>query len=273
MRLGRIPWINCYPVYSAMDRGLVPVEAEVVTGTASELNDLMAAGELQVSLVSAVEYARNAAAYHLLPDLAISCEGPVHSVVLFSRRPPEALDGATVLLSASSRTSVHLLQLLCRHRWGVSPRFATVRTEAGDLESLAGLPHDAVLVIGDAALLLAAAGRYPVQVDLGQAWHEWTGLPFVFAVWAARRDADQRAALRVHHALLASREWGVSHLDELARAAEAATGVPVATCRAYLADLDWALEYRHLAGLTDFFRRLARDGAVPDGTLSFIAAA
>src|SRR5690606_1635930 len=177
VRLGRIPWINCYPVYGAVDRGIVPVEAEVVSGTASELNDLMAAGELQVSVVSAVEYARNAAAYHLLPDLAISCEGPVHSVVLFSRRPPAELDGATVLLSASSRTSVLLLQLLCRHRWGVAPRFATARTEAGDLASLAGLPHDAVLVIGDAALLLAAAGAYPVAVDLGRAWHEWTGLP------------------------------------------------------------------------------------------------
>ncbi|HSE28949.1 MAG TPA: menaquinone biosynthesis protein [Gemmatimonadales bacterium] len=273
MRLGRIPWINCYPVYGAVDRGLVPVEARVVTGTASELNDLMAAGELQVSVVSAVEYARNAAAYHLLPDLAISCEGAVHSVMLFSRRPPEALDGATVLLSASSRTSVLLLQLLCRHRWGVAPRFATARTEAADLGSLAGLPHDAVLVIGDAALLLAAAETYPVRVDLGRAWHEWTGLPFVFAVWAARRDADQRRAARVHASLLESRAWGLAHLDELAGAAEERTGVPATTCRAYLDDLDWALGYRHLAGLTDFFRRLARDGVVPDGTLSFISAA
>ena len=58
-----------------------------MTGTASELNDLLAAGELDVSVVSAVEYARNAAAYHLLPDLAITCDGPVHSVALFSRRP------------------------------------------------------------------------------------------------------------------------------------------------------------------------------------------
>lgn len=49
--------------------------------------------------------------------------------------------------------------------------------------------------------------------------------------------------------------------------------MPAATCRAYLGDLDWALDYRHLAGLTDFFRRLARDGVVPDGTLSFISAA
>jgi chorismate dehydratase len=273
MRLGRIPWINCYPVYGAIDRGLVDVPAELVSGTASELNDLLAAGELQVSVVSAVEYARNAAAYHLLPDLAISCDGPVHSVALFSRRPVEELDGRTVLLTASSRTSILLLELLCRHRWGVTPHFATARAEAVDLDGLAGLPHDAVLVIGDAALLLRARGSYPVHLDLGLEWKRWTGLPFVFAVWAARREASLPAVQEVHTRLLASRDWGLRHLDLLAAEAARASGVAEGVCREYLGDLDYALSYRHLAGLTDFFRRLAQDGLVPDGSLSFISAA
>jgi chorismate dehydratase len=273
MRLGRIPWINCYPIYGAIDRGLVPIAAELVTGTASELNDLLAAGELQVSVVSAVEYARNAAAYHLLPDLAITCDGPVHSVALFSRRPVEELDGCTVLRTASSRTSVLLLDLIARHRWGVRPRYATARAEAADLAGLSGLPHDAVLVIGDAALLLAAEERYPVRVDLGAEWKAWTGLPFVFAVWAARRDAGLDPVQDVHRRLLESRMWGLAHLDELAAAAARATGVRESVCRSYLGELDYALSYRHLAGLTDFFRRLAQEGMVPDGSLSFITAA
>jgi chorismate dehydratase len=273
MKLGRIPWINCYPVYGAMDRGLVQAGAETVSGTASELNDLLAAGELDVSVVSAVEYARNAAQYHLLPDLAITCDGPVHSVALFSRRPVAELDGGTILLTASSRTSVLLLQLLCRHRWRITPHFATARAEATDLVTLAGLPHDAVLVIGDAALLLADQQRYPCFTDLGAAWKEWTGLPFVFAVWAARRTVPLPSAQALHARLLESRAWGLTHLDTLAREAADRTGVPEATCRAYLGDLDYALSYRHLAGLTDFFRRLAQDGLVPDGSLSFITAA
>jgi chorismate dehydratase len=273
MRLGRIPWINCYPVYGAIDRGLVPIPAEMVSGTASELNELLAAGELQVSAVSAVEYARNAVMYHLLPDLAITCDGPVHSVVLFSKRPIEALDDGTVLLSASSRTSVLLLDLLCRHRWGIRPRFATARAEAADLASLEALPHEAVLVIGDAALHLSTRSAYPVRIDLGEAWHDWTGLPFVFAVWAARRDTSAGAATLVHQRLLESRAWGLKHLDELAAEAARNTGVSEPVCRAYLGDLDYALSYRHLAGLTDFFRRLAQDGLVPDGSLSFISAA
>ena len=273
MRLGRIPWINAYPVYGAIDRGLVTVPASLVSGTASELNDRLAAGELDVSVVSAVEYARNAAEYHLLPDLAISCDGPVHSVALFSRRPVAELDGRTVLLSASSRTSVLLLQLLCRHRWDVTPRFATVRAEAIDLAALGGFPHEAVLVIGDAALMLASRREYPVRVDLGAAWKEWTGLPFVFAVWAARRNAARSEVRRVHERLLESRSWGLAHLDELSAEAAGATAVSEQVCRAYLAGLDYALSYRHLAGLTDFFRRLAQDGLVPDGSLSFISAA
>lgn len=273
MRLGRIPWINCYPVYGAIDRGLINVPAELVSGTASELNDLLAAGILQVSVVSAVEYARNAAAYHLLPDLAISCDGPVHSVALFSKRPVEDLTGCTVLLSASSRTSVYLLELLCRHRWGIDPEFATARAEAADLSTLAGLPHEAVLVIGDAALHLSTKSVYPVRVDLGEEWKAWTGLPFVFAVWAARRETPAGSVSRVHRRLLESRAWGLAHLDQLAASAAANTGVSERVCRAYLGDLDYALSYRHLAGLTDFFRRLALEGLVPDGSLSFISAA
>jgi chorismate dehydratase len=273
MRLGRIPWINCYPVYGALDRRLVSVPAELVSGTASELNDLLATGALQVSAVSAVEYARNAALYHLLPDLAITCDGPVHSVALFSRRPLEDLNGCTVLLSASSRTSVLLLELLCRHRWNIAPQFATARAEAPDLNTLVGLPHEAVLVIGDAALHLSARSSYPVRIDLGEEWKTWTGLPFVFAVWAARRDAPAAGVRTIHNRLLQSRGWGLAHLDELAAAAARDTGVAESVCRAYLGDLDYALSYRHLAGLTDFFRRLAQDGLVPDGSLSFISAA
>src|SRR6185295_10055486 len=253
--------------------GLIEVPADLVSGTASELNDLLAAGALQVSAVSAVEYARNAAAYHLLPDLAITCDGPVHSVALFSKRPIEDLTGCTVLLTASSRTSVLLLELLCRHRWGITPNFATARAEAPDLTTLAALPHEAVLVIGDAALHLSGQATYPVRADLGTEWKEWTGLPFVFAVWAARREVPAAAVRVLHQRLLESRDWGLAHLDLLAAAAAANTGVAEAVCRAYLGDLDYALSYRHLAGLTDFFRRLAQEGLVPDGSLSFISAA
>lgn len=273
MRLGRIPWINCYPVYGAIDRGLVPVDAEIISATAAELNDLLAAGQLDVSVVSAVEYAKNARDYLLLPDLAISSDGPVMSVLLCSRRPVHELTGATVLQTSSSRTSVLLLELLCRQRWQVRPRFATVRAEPTDLPALAQIPHDAVLVIGDAALALQAFGDYPHVVDLGAEWKAWQGLPFVFAVWAARRASSLDAARAVHANLLASRAWGVAHLDLLASEAAARTGLGVATCRAYLGELDYALDAPHLAGLTTFFGALGREGLAPVWPLQFLSAA
>jgi chorismate dehydratase len=110
-------------------------------------------------------------------------------------------------------------------------------------------------------------------VDLGAEWKAWTGLPFVFAVWAARRETPAAGVRTVHRQLQESRAWGLAHLDLLATAAAENTGVSETACRAYLGDLDYALSYRHLAGLTDFFRRLAQEGVVPDGSLSFISAA
>ena len=83
MRLGRIGYVNCYPVYGAMDRGIVAAPATLVTGTPNELNDRLADGRLDVSVISAVAYAQYADRLALLPDLAISSDGPVRSVLIF----------------------------------------------------------------------------------------------------------------------------------------------------------------------------------------------
>lgn len=270
MRIGRIGYVNCYPVYGAIDRGIVAAPGTLVTGTPNELNDQLAAGSLDVSVISAVAYAQHATKLDLLPDLAISSDGPVRSVMLFSRRPPEDLDGARVLLSSSSRTSVLLLDLLARERWRVRPVTEIARTEPGDLAALAATPHDAVLVIGDGALLLRAAGTYQYAIDLGEEWKRWTGLPFVFAVWAARRETSRADARRAHQALLSSRAWGLLHLADLAEQASRVADVEAGDCMEYLSGLDYSLSYQHLAGLTHFLGRLAGLGVVPDGSLSFV---
>src|SRR3712207_3829337 len=156
MRVGRIPYVNCYPVYGAIDRGIVPLAAELVDGVPTALNRQMAEGTLDVSVVSAVEYARNADRYLLLPDLAISCDGPVRSVALFSRRPARELDARRVVVSRSSMTSVALLELLFEHLWRARPQFVPGDAEISDVGRFGVEPHDARLVIGDAALLLTA---------------------------------------------------------------------------------------------------------------------
>ena len=285
MRVGRIPYINCYPVYGAIDRDVIPLGAEIVDGVPTALNAQMAAGTLDVSVISAVEYARDSSRYLLLPDLAISCDGPVRSVVLFSKRPASELSGRRVLVSRSSMTSVALLELLFENVWDAKPTFVPADAELTDVSGFAGDDHDARLVIGDAALLLGSSLQssgvrdqlldqlgYRYAYDLGAEWKGWTDLPFVFAVWVAQRTTDTHAALNVHASLIASRNWGLKHLDTLAAQAALATGVPKAACLTYLSDLDYGLSYGHLAGLTEFFRRLVAAGRVPDGSLSFLAA-
>ncbi len=191
MKLGRIGYINCYPVYGAIDRGVVRVPAELVTGTPAELNDLLTAGELDVSVISAVEYARHAKDLVLLPDLAISCDGPVRSVALFSKRPVAELDGRTVLLTASSRTSVGLLELLCRDRWHVAPRFAQARAEATDLDALAHLPHgprDGRVSPARCAGFTAASS--PRATGDWHTWTCWPPTPRGRPAWGSRRAAS-----------------------------------------------------------------------------------
>ena len=293
IRIGRIPYVNCYPVYGAIDRGLIRLDAELVDGVPTALNALMASGELDVSVVSAVEYARDSRRYLLLPDLAISCDGPVRSVMLFSKRPATELTARRVLVSRSSMTSVALLELLFENVWRAHPKFLPTDAEISDVARFGAEDHDARLVIGDAALLLESRSRssptgtdhdagvtiggqapaYPYAYDLGEVWKQWTGLPFVFAVWVAQRTVAVEAALAAHAGLIKSRDWGIANVPELARQAAAATRVPVAACEEYLTGLDYGLSYPHLAGLTDFYRRLVERGSVPNGTLTFLPAA
>jgi chorismate dehydratase len=281
MRVGRIPYINCYPVYGAIDRGIVPLQGELVDGVPTELNRQMAAGSLDVSVISAVEYARDAKRYLLLPDLSICSDGPVRSVVLFSKRPASELTGRRVLVSRSSMTSVALLELLFSDVWDAKPAFVPSDAELPDVARFGDEEHDARLVIGDAALQLwsrlrspdTAVSQYRFAYDLGSEWKAWTGLPFVFAVWVAQRTAPVDQALAIHAGLIASRDWGLQHIDTLAAQAALAAGVTKAVCAEYLSGLDYGLSYHHLAGLTEFFRRLVAAGKVPDGSLAFLPAA
>src|SRR5690606_29028272 len=135
----------------------------------------------------------------VLPDLAVGSDGPVLSVNMVSTRPAWELDGARVALGSTSRTGVLLAQMLLADRYGVRPDYFVCPPELTQML----LEADAAVLIGDVALRArceAPAHGFTV-IDLGQAWREWTGLPMVFAVWAARRDfaeAHPGAVKEVH---------------------------------------------------------------------------
>jgi chorismate dehydratase len=279
LRVGRIPYVNCYPVYGAIDRGIVRLDADLIDGVPTALNAMMADGALDVSVVSAVEYARDWERYLLLPDLAISCDGPVRSVLLFSDRDPRELDGKEVVVSRSSMTSIKLLELLFANVWHAKPRFVPGDAETSDVDHLDLSRYPARLVIGDAALIMRARhmtvgreGTANTRVyDLGQEWKRWTGLPFVFAVWVAQRSASTSAVLNAHAALIESRDWGLANLTALGEEASRRTGIAQGDCVEYLSGLDYGLSLPHLKGLNTFFEKLADTGAIAPAALKFFS--
>ena len=216
-----------------MERSIAASSAStpnLVDGVPTALNAQMAAGDLDVSVVSAVEYARDSRRYLLLPDLAISCDGPVRSVMLFSRRPATELSARQGAGQPKLDDERRAARAAVRERLArPASRFLPTDAEISDVARFAIEDHDARLVIGDAALLLETRSRNPESAapetlsdektaitrfayDLGEVWKQWTGLPFVFAVWVAQRDIPVEAALEAHASLIRSRDWGIANV-------------------------------------------------------------
>lgn len=258
VRVGRIEFVNCFPLYHRFERELAArgFRATVVEGHPAALNELLAGGRIDVTLSSSIAFARNAGDLALLPDVSISSFGAVDSIQLFTRAPLP--DVRRIALTEKSATSICLLKVLCRE-WGVRPEF-TPRN--GPLtEVLAAC--DGLLLIGDDALHVLRDEVYPYHYDLGQAWKEATGLPMVYAVCAARREfaaGRPDAAAAVGESLLASRDDCAAHPE--ATAAEAALRYDFS--QRYLVEyfdklkFGFAPEYRD--GLGEFYRRAVAIG-------------
>lgn len=266
VRLGVIDYLNVVPVYDWLlhrertEGGLPAIET--IAGVPAQMNRALLAGDIDISNVSSFAFGMNARDWLLLPRLSVAAHGRVDSVLLFSWcQDWRALDGGSVALSDHSATSGELVRLLCERRYGTQPHYVT---QAPDLDAML-TTHDAALLIGDIALAegtgrreIAGRGR-PYVFDLAAEWAAWTGLPFCFAVWAAR--ADRAEAVRASGAvelLHASKERGLTELDRLAGEAAARLNLPERVCAAYLRLLDYELSDRDRDGL-----RLFLEMAVP----------
>ncbi len=260
IRVGRIQYINVLPIYHALERAYVPNGFDMVRGTPAELNARLFRGEVEVSAISSVEYGRHFKEYLLLPQLSISTAGDVGSVLFFSRIPFSRLTGKDVILSASSATSAALLKILLYELFGAQPLYRSAQVADSLPDGAYGL-----LAIGDEALRLKTTGRYPYYLDLGRAWHDLTGLPFVFGVWAVRRrfyQENREPVLTVHQALLASKAWGLAGLEDICAHASTLVKMSLADLRHYFHLLDYDLDARQQEGLSAFYRYLHRFGAL-----------
>jgi chorismate dehydratase len=264
-RVGHIQFLNCLPIYWGLVRSGALLDVELTKDTPDRLNDALVRGDLDIGPISLVEYLRHAADLVLLPDLAVGSDGPVLSVNLVAQRPLAEL--GRVALGSTSRTSVLLARMWLAEVHDVHPAYFACPPELSAML----LEADAAVLIGDAALRATyEAPRSGLAVyDLGAVWRGWTGLPMVFAVWAARRayaEANPGLVKEVHAAFVRSRAEALAHVDDVA--AQAARWEPFepATLARYFRTLDFSLGPRQLEGLTEFARRAARAGALPQPT-------
>lgn len=268
-RVGHIDFLNCLPLFWGLARTGSLLDLDLHRDSPERLSDALVAGELDISPISVMEYLRHADDLVVLPDIAVGADGPVMSCLLLSKVPLEELDGVPLARTTSSRTTVRLAELLLTESIGVKPEYFDCPPDLPTM--MAGAP--AAVVIGDAALRasLQQADTFGFQVyDLAEMWREWTGLPFVFAVFAARREfvAEHPELVReVHSGFLKSRELFLDEIDVVCQKAARWAKFDVETLkRYYLSALDFDLGERQLAGLREFARRVggADAGFAPD---------
>ncbi|MDH4178548.1 MAG: menaquinone biosynthesis protein [Thermoleophilia bacterium] len=233
IRLGRISYVNMAPVFFRLEH-----EVQEVTGVPTELNRLVMSGGLDVAPISSVEYARHADQLRLLPRLCVSSEGAVDSIQLVTRAPLARV--RTVAVTPESATSVVLTKVLLPHAEHVP----------------LGEEAEARLLIGDAALRSAFEDPTP-HYDLGRLWLERTGLPMVFAVWAAPEPVVPGLA-ELQDSLVASVRMARAEPELLAREASAAYGYPAGFLARYFEKLRYSFGPRERAGLYTFLE-MARD--------------
>ncbi|WDP92993.1 MAG: menaquinone biosynthesis protein [Desulfobacter sp.] len=217
--MGKISYINASPVYYGLDHGMLPKWLKLVPDVPTALNASIKKGEIDISPISAAFYAMNHEDLLVLPDLSISCNGDVLSVICASNYPLDELSGKQVMFSNESATSSSLLKMIFSRR-GITPRF-----RVGSVTAIDQVPADvdAIMVIGDTALTQPWERRFKNRFDLGRVWHEMTGLPFVFALWVVRKSfaekyPDMTAA--AHNLLLSSMAMGYKNLDTVIRAGQ-----------------------------------------------------
>ena len=225
VRIGAVSYLNTKPLVYGLAQRLP--NSEIVFDLPSRLADGLACGDLDVALIPTVEYFLDPD-YKIVSDACIACRGEVYSVSLLSHC--DSAEIKTLALDEGSRTSAALVQVLLKKRLGIIPELSPFPIGS----DLSQLDTDAMLIIGDRAMHVDKSDLEETW-DLGQAWVEWTGLPFVFAMWTARADLEIELD-PIEAALSASRDEGVRHLPEIAAKHASELGVSKQQGEVYLRD-------------------------------------
>jgi chorismate dehydratase len=249
IRLGRIPYLNADVFYQETPLELLEVRPLVPAA----LSHAARKGEIDLAPLPTVTCFELEDIFVPLGNYCIASKNKVRSITLFSKYPIADLNGRVVARTGESTTSVRLLKVLFAKRFGIEPsRYVSTHD-----------PNDALLLIGDNALTnRKGLPSYPHQFDLGELWHEWTGLPFVFARWVIRKTIDPRMAAYLAELLQRSLEANLARIDAIARQ-RADLGMTEAEIREYLDGLSFVMGEKELESIERFRKLLKEVGEYP----------
>ena len=251
--MGAVPYLNGRPLIGLLTERAQEWGIELSEAAPSQLVEQLRRSELEAALISSVECLADASLC-IVPGIAIVSRGPAVSVRLFSRWPLTQVH--RVALDSSSRSSSALARIILRERFGVEAEFVEAAPDLGEMLRSA----DAAMLIGDAGLTVQADGLS--MIDLGEHWHQMTGLPFVFAVWAAR-GGNELGDLPRH--LAEAKRHGLARLREIAESEALRLHTTVRICYDYLATtMSYDLGEPELQGLRRFQALLLKHGLIQD---------
>lgn len=243
-----IDFINSLPFTAPVDGGHVEMPANIVKGYPSQLNQGLFDKTLDLSFISCSEYLKNKSRYALVSDLCIGAFPEVMSVVLYTKKPLFELDHEVIAITKQSSTSVNLLKILCYHFWKIIPTF----TAFDKVEEVTN--YSAFLLIGDQSLHYSNFPGYS-RIDLCKAWYYATGLPFTFAVLAARNEivmshakAIESCVAKLHESL----KWSINNLIEIEKLAEEKSGLASDVIHDYFKILHYQLNAKQKEAINRF---------------------
>ena len=251
-RVSVVQYLNTVPLIWGMLKGDEQGKYDLGFTTPAKCADDLRRREAAVGIIPSIEYQRMDR-LRVLPGCSIASKGIVKSVLLLSKVPIEQV--TSVALDSSSRTSAALVRVLLQKFYSLSVSVTPVAPEPAKMLENA----DAALLIGDPALTFDG-GALKVY-DLAAEWKKFTGLPFVFAVWAGHEDAGLG---RFGADFEASRDYGLQHLDDIAREYAPKLGLPPEAVKVYLTEnIDYSLDEENLKGLRLFYRLAHEIGIIP----------
>jgi chorismate dehydratase len=253
IKVGALHFSNAFPLFHAIQEKIIPNDVSIVWGNPVEINGMLSRGDVDIALISSVDFLNNRYSYILLSDLGIAATEQVISVRLFFKGNAPKLHTSTVYLPTLSATSAQLLKALCKYFWKVSPIFSQF---SGNPRTLFD-KDDPFLLIGDCCLEHYDRASHS-SIDIAQAWHDATRKSFIFAVIATRNDAFQRSpheVIQFHRLLEDSYQWARKNTGVIVKRAVQKTKCSEAFMQKYYSTIEYRLMSKHFHGL-DYFSGL-----------------